>query len=140
MLEAPEHQKMNGEVKVTWRNMRTISQSLMFHARVLKACIHFALMYTTDHTFPVLPIKYLTNKYGKRTTSFKLAAGTKTFLSRLCVLFFPCVVQKATAHFNKKALNMRCQAQKGFYGIFSGIPQHQKGYLLYVPSTRNIIY
>ena len=31
------------------------------------------------------------------------------------------------------------QAQKGFCGIFVGIPQHQKGYLVYVPSTRNII-
>ena len=34
---------------------------------------------------------------------------------------------------------MRHQAQKGFRGIFVGIPQHQKGYLVYVPSTRNVI-
>ena len=32
------------------------------------------------------------------------------------------------------------QAQKGFRGIFVGIPDHQKGYLLYVPSTRKVIY
>ena len=31
------------------------------------------------------------------------------------------------------------QAQKSFCGIFVGIPHHQKGYILYVPSTRNII-
>ena len=31
------------------------------------------------------------------------------------------------------------QAQKGFHGIFVGIPQHQKGYLVYVPSTRKVI-
>ena len=30
---------------------------------------------------------------------------------------------------------MRHRAQKGFRGIFVGIPQHQKGYLVYVPST-----
>ena len=35
---------------------------------------------------------------------------------------------------------MRHQAQKGFRGIFVGIPQHQKGYLVYAPSTRKIIY
>ena len=29
------------------------------------------------------------------------------------------------------------QSQKGFSGIFVGIPQYQKGYLVYVPSTRN---
>ena len=34
---------------------------------------------------------------------------------------------------------MRHQAQKGFCGIFVGIPQHQKGYFMYVPSTRKII-
>ena len=55
------------------------------------------------------------------------------------MLFFPCVVQKATEHVDKKALNMRHQAQKGFRGIFVGIPQHQKGYLVYVPNTRKII-
>ena len=36
-------------------------------------------------------------------------------------------------------MNMRHQAQKGFRGIFVGIPQHQKVYLVYVPSTRNVI-
>ena len=34
---------------------------------------------------------------------------------------------------------MRHQAQKGFSGIFIGIPQHQKGYLVYLPSTRKVI-
>ena len=53
--------------------------------------------------------------------------------------FCPCVVRKATAHVNTKTLNMRHQAQKGFRGIFVGIPDHQKGYLVYVPSTRKII-
>ena len=56
------------------------------------------------------------------------------------MLFCPCVVRKATAHVETKALNMRHQAQKGFRGIFVGIPEHQKGYIVYVPSTRNIIY
>ena len=34
---------------------------------------------------------------------------------------------------------MRHQAQKGFRGIFVGIPQHQKVYVVYVPSTRKVI-
>ena len=34
---------------------------------------------------------------------------------------------------------MRHQSQKGFRGIFVGIPQHQKGYLVYVSSTRKVI-
>ena len=60
-------------------------------------------------------------------------------MSHLRVLFCPCVVRKATAHVETKTLNMRHQAQKGFRGILVGIPQHQKGYLVYVPSTRKLI-
>ena len=32
------------------------------------------------------------------------------------------------------------QAQKGFRGIFVGIPEHKKGYLVYVPSTIKVIF
>ena len=60
-------------------------------------------------------------------------------MSHSRVLFCPCVVRKATAHVETKTLNIRHQAQKGFRGIFVGIPQHQKGYLVYVPSTRKLI-
>ena len=59
LLPAPEHQEMNGQVEVTWRTLRTFTHSLMVHARVLEAYIRFALIYTTDHIFLVLPIKDL---------------------------------------------------------------------------------
>ena len=87
---------------MTWRTLRTIAHSLMVHARVSEAYIHFALIYMTYHIFPVIPIKDMTNKYGKPTTPFKLAAGTKTSVSNLCVLFCPCAVQKATANVKKR--------------------------------------
>ena len=60
-------------------------------------------------------------------------------MSHLRVLFCPCVVRKATEHVETKRLNMLPQAQKGFRGIFVVIPQHQKGYLVYVSSTRKVI-
>ena len=96
-------------------------------------------MYTTDHIFPVLSIKYLINEGGDPTTLHKLATGTKPSVSHLRMLFSPCAVQKATAHVEEKALNMRPQAQKVFRGIFVGIPHNQKVYIVYVPSTRNIL-
>ena len=111
----------------------------MVHARFSEVYIHFALMYTEDHIFLVLPIKYLINEDGDMTTPFKLATGTKPSVSHLCLLFCPCVVRKATPHVDKKSLSMCHQAQKGFCHIFVGIPQHQKGYLVYVPITRKII-
>ena len=138
-LVAPEQQEMNGQVEVTQRTLSTIAHSLMVHARVSEAYIHFAFMHTTDHILPVLPIKDLINEDGDPTTPFKISTGTKPSVSHLRVLCHPCVVRKATLYVGKKALNMRHQAQKGFCGILVGIPQHQKGYLLYVPSTRKII-
>ena len=111
----------------------------MVHARVPEVYVHFTLMYTTDHVFPVLPIKYMITKDGELTTTSKLSTGTKPSVSHLHVLFYLFVVRKATEHINKKALNMCHQAQKGFCGIFVGIPQHQKGYLVCVLGTRKII-
>ena len=130
---------MNGQVEVTWRMLRTTAHSLMVHARVTEIYVHFTLIYTTNHIFPVLPIKDLINEDGNPTTSYKLATGTKPSVSHLRVLFCPCVVQKAIVHVETKTLNMRHQALKGFRGIFVEIPQHQKGYLVYVPSTRKVI-
>ena len=60
-LAATEHQEMNGQVEVTWRTLRKIAHSIMVHDRVSEAYIHFALMYTKDRIFPVLPIRYLIN-------------------------------------------------------------------------------
>ena len=138
-LAAPEHQEMNRHVEVTWRTLRTVAHALMVHSRVQEVYVHFALMYTTDHIFPILPIKYLINEDGDPTTPHKLATGTKPSVSHLRVLFCPCVVRKATAHVETKTINMRHQEQKGFRSIFVGIPVHQKGYLVYVPSTRKMI-
>ena len=79
-------------------------------------------MYMTDHIFLVPPIKDLINEDGGLTTPHKLETGTKSSVSHLRVLVCPCVVRKAAAHIDTKALNMRHQAQKGFCGIFVGIP------------------
>ena len=96
---------MNGQFEVTRRTLRIIAHALMVHARVPELYVHFALMYTTDHIFLVLPIKYLINEDGDPTTPYKLATGTKPSVSHLRVLFCPCVVRKATAHVETKKLN-----------------------------------
>ena len=79
------------------------------HARVSDEYIHFALMYTTDHKFNVLPIKYLVNWDCEPTMTHKLANGTKPSVSNLRVLFCPCVVRKSSAHVDTKSLNIRHQ-------------------------------
>ena len=96
-------------------------------------------MYTTDHIFHVLPIKQLANQDSESATPHKLETSTKLSVSNLPVLFYPCVVQKATTHVDTKVLNMRHQQRKGFRGTFVGIPQQHKGCLIYVPSTWKIV-
>ena len=93
---------MNGQVEVAWRTLRTVAHTLMVHARVPEVYVHFTLMYTPYHIFPVLPIKYLTNEDCNPTTPFKLTMGTKASVSHLRVSFCPCVVRKVTAHVNKR--------------------------------------
>ena len=67
--------------------------TLMYgHSQVLEDYIHFTLMYTADHIFPVLPIKESINEDGKPTTPFKLTTGMKHSISHLRVLIFPFVV------------------------------------------------
>ena len=97
-LAAPEHQDMNGQVEVTWRTLCTVAHYLMVHARVPEVYVHFTLMYTPDHIFPFLPIKYHINDDDDPTTPYKLATGMKPSVSHLRVLFCPCVVRKVTAH------------------------------------------
>ena len=111
----------------------------MVHTQVSGEYIYFALMYTTDHIFPVIPIKHLVNKDGKPTTPHRLETSTKPSVSNLRVLFCICVVRNATTHVDINVLNMSHQPQRGFGGILVGIPQHQKGYLIYIPSTRKIV-
>ena len=96
-------------------------------------------MYTIYHIFLLLPIKDLIKEEREPTMSFNLASGTKPFVSQLRLLFCPFIVRKGTAHVTTKALNICHQGQKGFRGIFVGITQHQKWYLMYVPCTRKII-
>ena len=131
---------MNVQVEVTWKTLRTIKHSIMVHAHASEKYIHSALMYTTGHIYHVLPIKNLVNQDGEPTTSHKLETSTKPSVSNIRVLLCPCVVRKATAHFDTKELNMHHQTQKMFLGIFIGIQQFEKGYLIYVPSTRKIVY
>ena len=122
-LAALDYQEINQQVEVTWRTLHTNSHSLMLHARFSETYINFTFIYTEDPILPVLPIKYLINEDGKPTTPYQLAAGMKPSISYLLVLSCPFVVQKSTAHVWTKELNIRHQAQKGFYGISVGIPQ-----------------
>ena len=70
------------------------THSVMVQARVSGEYIHFALIYMTDHIFPVIPIKFLVNQDSEPTILYKLENGMKYSVSNLLVLLCSCVVQK----------------------------------------------
>ena len=57
----------------------------------LEAYIHFALMYTTDGIFPVLPIKYMMIENSQTTMPSTVTTSTKPAVSYLCVIFCQCI-------------------------------------------------
>ena len=65
--------------------------------------------------------------------------GEKPPVRHLRTLFCPVIVKKHTAMKDKKMVNMRHQAQKGYRGIFVGMPENQEGYLCYVLSICNMV-
>ena len=74
----------------------------MVHARVLDKYIHFSLMYTYRHIFPVLPIKNLLNQDGEPTTPCKLETVTKPSVYNIRCIFSSFYVRKATANVDGK--------------------------------------
>ncbi|MGH7973946.1 MAG: hypothetical protein ACREBR_00370 [bacterium] len=66
-IAAPRHQEQNTYCERTWQTIRTIAQKLLLHARVGPQYNHHALMYATDHIFPVIPWKNLQIE-GRQTT------------------------------------------------------------------------
>ena len=100
-LAAPDHQKSNGLVEVMWQTLRIITHSIMVHIRVFGKYINFALMYITNHIFPILPIKNFTNQDNEHTKPHELAPGndTKPLVSNIRVL-------SCTSVFYKKWLHM----------------------------------
>ena len=92
----------------------------------------------THHIIPVLPIMHLVNQDGEPTTTQKLATSTNPPVSKFTFSIL-CVVQKFTSGIEGKALKMRHQSEKDFWSTFIGIPQRQKGYLIYVLTAQNIV-
>ena len=68
---------MNGQVEVTWLTFQTIENLIIWNSRVSSEYIYIVLMYTTDHIFPVIPIKHLVKQDGESTMPHKLAYGMK---------------------------------------------------------------
>ena len=90
----------------------------MGKAQVSDKYIHFALMYTTDYIFPVLPIKHLVNKDGEKIchTNCKLA---QNFQYQTHMFYSVHVFTKGSAHVKKKCVKHASSITKSFLWYIS---------------------
>ena len=113
-LAAPEHQEMNGQVEVTWRTLRTIAHSLMVYARVPENYIHFALMYTTDHILPVLPIKEHYKRGWRSNNTVQIGNRYETFsVTFTCFILSMCCTESYGARWDENVKHAS-PSTKGF--------------------------
>jgi len=105
---------------------------MLIHAWLPDAYMFHAITYATM-VFIVLPIKDLIDQEGNVTTPSCLFLGTKPLVSAFHVFSCPCIAKKWTARINGKLIMDSTQ------WTFIGFPDSQKGWFLYIPSTRQII-
>ncbi len=73
------------------------------------------------------------------TTPYELFVGAKPKVSHFRVFGCPCIAKKWTISVDGKPEDNSKGTQRGIRGIHLGFSPTQKGLLLYVPSTRQIV-
>jgi transposase InsO family protein len=140
---APRHQEQNGICERTWQSIRDIAFKTMVFAHVGDEFYDFAIEHAWK-VFNLLPLRDLVDSNGDPCTPLGAYTGTKPKLSRLRVLFCPCVINNGQTkrHIDpakpKKArkVNTRSNcAERGTKAIHVGLPRYQNGWLCYIPST-----
>ncbi len=89
--------------------------------------------------FNILPLKDLVTVDGTVSTPFELFVGSKLMVSHFRVFGCPCIAKKWTISVDGKPEDNSKGTQRGIRGIHLGFSTSQKGLLLYVPSTRQIV-
>ncbi len=100
--------------------------------------LYHALLHAYN-VFNILPLKDLVTADGTVTTPFELFVGSKPMVSHFRVFGCPCIAKKWTISVDGKPVDNSKGTQRGIRGIHLGFSPTQKGLLLYVLSTRQIV-
>ena len=139
---APNHQEMNGLPEKYWETSRTMSFSMLTHARLGLMFFYEALTYSWQICV-VLPAKSTSKKDGDEliaTTPFFLYFGKEPNVRRYRVFGCPaiCKVYRRRSS-DSSILNSKNIVQRGVRGVFVGFPHNQAGWLVFVPSSRHLL-
>ena len=135
-LAAPKKQYQNHFAEKTWSPVHDMARSMLVHARLPDTYLFHAIRYACE-IFSVLPIAGLFNAEGNPTTPAELFTGHNPMVLHFRVFGCPVVIKKHMALIDGKPLQK--QTQRGVRGIFIGLPANQKGYLIFIPQTRQIV-
>jgi len=134
VLAAPKKQCQNHLAERTWQTILSIACSLLVHACLPDTFWYQALCYATN-IFNVLPIRGLKSQAEIPATPHELFFGSKPFILPFRVFGCPSIVKRWTA--DERANGK--QTEWGIRGIFIGFDTNKKGYLFYMPGSRNIL-
>ena len=113
-----------------------MARSMLIHARLPDLYWYHAVRYASA-IFNVLPIQGLKTATGNCSTPYELFTGKKPLISHFRIFGCPVVAKKWSAQIDGKRKEKT--TQRGIRGIFIGFPANQKGYLLFIPSSRQIV-
>ena len=138
---APRHQEQNGIHESNWQRIRALAFSMMNAAQVPMKFFDMALEHAWK-VHAVLPNKHLTQANGAVRCPLGAFLNKPVSISRFRVLFCPVVMMPGpitvTKHGDSHVFHRGNEPQRGFRGIFVGLPRHSAGYLVYTPSTNKI--
>ena len=136
---APRHQEMNGIAERAWGTIKNIAFAHCVHARVGYEFMTLAL----EHAWKVhacLPIRDVLQD-GRPISPFESFFQEKPSIRRFRVLFCPCVANAGPRKDKRtgRILDRRNNPERGIRGIHVGLPRHAPGWLVYIPSTGEIL-
>jgi len=134
VLAAPKKQYQNHIAERTWQTVSSIARSLLVHARLPDTFWFQALCYASN-IFNVLPVRGLKNQAEIPATPHELFHGVKPTILPFRVFGCPSVIKRWVADEQSNGK----QTERGMRGIFIGFDDNKKGYLFYMPGSRNIV-
>ncbi len=135
-LAAPKQQWQNHYAERMWQTINSTARAMLVHARAPDCYKFHAVVYATA-VFNILPVGGLYDKDGQATSPHELMTGRKAMIADFRVFGCPAVAKKWKCRINGKDLEK--QTQRGIRCVFLGFPANQRGYLLYVPASREIV-
>jgi hypothetical protein len=141
-IAAPHHQEMNSICERQWQTINQLARVCLVHARLPLEYFHFAVLYAVA-IINVLPAKGVNDNTGTPTCPHTLAFGKRPKIGNFRVFGCPAAIKHYTTSTSTGKANSDLSSdftttpkplQRAVRGIFIGYPEHQAGWLFYLPN------